>query len=73
MKDNYDVDMTGMVNTYSGIVRREDELSVVDRFAMAALPAVIQLFGQNQPYAVAEEAYRIAYSMAAQRKMNAKT
>ena len=69
-EEKYNVDMTGMVNSYGGVVRGSDSLSVVDQFAMAALPAVIQLFGQNQPYAIAEEAYRIAYSMAAQRKLN---
>jgi len=69
-EEKYDVDMTGMVNTYGGVVGTSNSLSVVDQFAMAALPAVIQLFGQNQPYVIAEEAYRIAFSMAAQRKLN---
>lgn len=68
--EKYNVHVSGMVNQYGGTVKDKNEMSVVDQFALAALPAVIQLFGQNQPYAIAEEAYRIAYSMAAQRKLN---
>jgi hypothetical protein len=37
---------------------------------MSALPAVITLYGQNQPFVIAEECYSIARAMMAQKEMN---
>lgn len=68
--EKYNIHVKGMVNQYGGTVRDSNALSVLDQFALAALPAVIALHGQNQPYAIAEEAYKIATAMAAQRKLN---
>jgi hypothetical protein len=70
MDERYNVGMSvGMANHYSGVIGEEDSLSVVDKFAMAALPAVVALYGQNQPFVIAEECYKIAHAMAAQRKL----
>lgn len=59
------------VEKYVGELRDlRSNLSVIDMMAMAALPGVITQFGQNQPYAVAEECYNIARAMMAQKEMS---
>ena len=45
------------------ILTPADETTLLDKFAIAALPAAMDKIGQNQPYAVAAEAYNVAKAM----------
>lgn len=59
------------VEKYVGELRDlRSNLSVIDMMAMSALPSVITLYGQNQPFVIAEECYSIARAMMAQKEMN---
>ena len=50
------------------ILTPADETTLLDKFAIAALPAAMALIGQNQPHVVAAEAYSVAKAMVEHRK-----